>query len=85
MSDFKPGDLVWRWDPVASQPTSGVVLEVQEARPLFSTLAPHDLVYQYVVLTNGQSRLISEDHLKRSREDCKGGGFIEDVLCLYGP
>jgi hypothetical protein len=82
MSDFKPGDLVWMWDSVAGQPASGIVLEVQES---FSspTLVPRDSVFQYAVLANGRRRLLCEDRLKRSREDCKWPAlFTEDVVTV---
>lgn len=79
MSGFKPGELVWWWDTTAGQPASGIVLEAQEA---FSSpiLVPRDPLIQYAVLTNGRRRLLSEDLLKRSREDCKWPAlFTEDI------
>ena len=82
MSGFKLGDLVWWWDTTAGQPASGIVLEVQEAPGTTGPiLVPCDSVFQYAVFTNGRRRLLSEDRLKRSREDCKWPAlFTEDVV-----
>lgn len=70
MSDFKPGELVWWWDGADSQPTSGIVLEVHEAlsSPIFASIDP---LINYVVLANGRRRLLIEDRLNKSCEDCK--------------
>ena len=59
-------------------PTSGIVLEVQEADGVSTPQSPH----QYVVLTDGQRMFLRSDRLKRSREDCKWPALVtDDIVC----
>ena len=81
MREFSPGELVWWWSISANRATHGIVLEVQEADGVPTPQSPH----QYVVLTDGQRRLLSPSRLKRSREDCKWLAMTSEDIVAAQP